>query len=181
MVLHEIEQIATEADCLYTQAQVEQAIENIAQQINTELAGMNPVVLCVLNGGVIFAGLLLPRLAFPLQLDYIHLSRYGDNTTGQEVKYLAKPQREIKDRIILLVDDIHDEGITQKAIIHYCQEQGVKKVYSAMLVEKQHQRKVSQSAEFVGLTVPDRYVFGYGMDYKGYLRNRAGIYAVKGM
>jgi hypoxanthine phosphoribosyltransferase len=180
-VLKEIQRVEKEAECLYNQRQVEAAIDKMALDITEKLADKNPLCLCVLNGGIIFSGLLLSRLKFPLQLDYIHATRYNNQTSGNTLHWLAKPQRSLKQRVVLVMDDIHDEGITQKEIVAWCYQQKADHVYSAMLVEKQHQRKFSDSADFTGLSVADRYVFGYGMDYKSYLRNSAGIYAVKGL
>jgi hypoxanthine phosphoribosyltransferase len=134
-----------------------------------------------MNGAMIPMGMLLPELDFPLQVDYLHATRYRNETSGGELQWLASPKINLKDRTVLLVDDIHDEGITLEHIKTYCQDQGAAQVYSAVLVNKVHDRKNNTRADFIALEVPDRYVFGFGMDYKGMLRNASGIYAVKGM
>lgn len=176
-----IEQVYREADCLYSNAEVETAIADLANIISAQLCATNPVVLCVMTGALIPMGQLLTHMEFPLQIDYVHATRYRGETCGGELCWLARPRTPLRDRVVLVVDDILDEGVTLKAIIDELRTQGARAVYSAVLVEKEHDRKNGMKADFVGLTVPDRYVFGYGMDYKDYLRNAPGIYAVKGL
>lgn len=176
-MLSEIERVEQTADCLYTQQDVEAALDQMAEQINMVLADYNPLVLCVLNGGIITAGQLLPRLTMPLNLDSINASRYQNKTVGGEITWLLKPQTSLKNRTVLLIDDILDEGITLAAIRDECLKQGANAVYCAVLLDKQIGREKPISADFVGLQVENRYLFGYGLDYKGYLRNAAGIYA----
>lgn len=175
------QQVYAEADCLYSRDEVEAAIARMAQQISGELAGRNPLVLAVMSGAMIPAGILLSYLDFPLHIDYIHASRYRGETSGGELSWRVTPRYELKDRVVLIIDDILDEGLTLQAIIESCRSQGAAAVYSAVLVKKLHERNVGIEADFVGLEVVDRYVFGFGMDYKEYWRNAPGIFAVKGM
>ncbi|MBB3102699.1 hypoxanthine-guanine phosphoribosyltransferase [Azomonas macrocytogenes] len=181
--LEHICQVKAEADCLYNEAQVDAAIEAIAQKINAELANRNPVVFCVMNGGLVFAGRLLPKLDFPLELSYLHATRYRNETSGGDLFWKAKPELSFIDRDVLIIDDILDEGHTLHAILEFCRHAGAAAVHTAVLIEKEHQRKASPDlkADYVGLSCIDRYIFGYGMDYKGYWRNAPGIYAVKGL
>lgn len=174
----EARHVLATADCCYTRAQVDEALDEMALAITATLQDNNPLVLCVLNGGLIATGTLLLRLPFPLNCDYVHATRYRDKTHGGELNWIAKSSYPLKDRHVLIVDDIFDEGLTLKALIKYCREEGAASVRSAVLVNKLHDRKTDLQADFVGLDVEDRYVFGYGMDYKGYLRNAPGIYAV---
>ena len=171
--------VLEQADCLYDAQAVEQAFDRLAAAINDRLAGSDPLVLCVMQGGLIPGGLLLPRLEFPLQMDYIHATRYGGGTRGGELHWIVRPSSPLQDKVVLLIDDIHDEGLTLDAIARDCRAAGAAEVCSAVLVNKLHDRKHGLRADFTGLEVPDRYVFGYGMDYKGYLRNAPGIYAVR--
>jgi hypoxanthine phosphoribosyltransferase len=168
-----------EADCLYTSEQVENAIKRMADAITDRLAEKNPLLLCVMSGALIPMGNLLTHLNFPLQIDYIHATRYGNEIAGSELKWISQPHGVLNRRVVLIVDDILDEGLTLDAIVRECKKIGASEVYSAVLVEKEHERNIGIRADFVGLQVEDRYVFGYGMDYKGYLRNVPGIYAVK--
>lgn len=173
--------VYAEADCLYDRGAVEGAIENMAVEITENLEGKNPLVLSVMSGAMIPAGILLSHLNFPLHIDYIHATRYRGDTTGGELDWRVYPRYALKDRAVLIIDDILDEGLTLQAIIEHCRAEGAAEVYSAVLVQKQHERNVGVGADFVGLEVEDRYVFGYGMDYKEYWRNAPGIFAVKGL
>lgn len=173
--------LLSEADCLFTAEQVNTALDNMAAAITEKLFDRNPLVLCVLTGAIIPTGYLLTRLDFPLQLDYLHVTRYGDTTSGGKLNWLSEQNYSLQGRDILIVDDILDEGVTLKAIIEHCENAGAAAVFSAVLVEKSHNRKTGIKADFVGVQAEDRYLFGYGMDYKGYLRNADGIFAVKGL
>jgi hypoxanthine phosphoribosyltransferase len=153
----------------------------MAGEIAQRIGAADPLLLCVMTGGLVPASELFTRLDFPLQLDYLHATRYQGTRGGAELKWVARPSQALRGRTVLVVDDILDEGLTLAAILAYCREQGAAAVYSAVLVEKLHQRKASGlRADFVGVQVEDRYVFGYGMDYHGYWRNVRGIYAVAG-
>jgi hypoxanthine phosphoribosyltransferase len=175
-----LRQIRDEAVMLYGPEAVTAALDRMADEITTALDGTLPIVLCVLNGGIIPTGHLLTRLTFPLETDYLHATRYRGKTTGdREIAWLCKPHLSLQGRTVLLVDDILDEGHTLKAISEYCSDSGAAGVYTAVLVEKHHDRRVAgMTADFIGLAVEDRYVFGCGMDYKGYLRNLNGIFTL---
>ena len=182
VTLEEVKQVWQEADCLWSEQQVERAIDGIAQQIESDLSDANPLLLTVMNGGLVFTSKLMMRLQIPLELDYIHVTRYGFDLTGNELQWKVTPQMNLEDRTILIVDDILDEGQTLQSIMQACKAQGAKKVVAAVLIEKLHDRKTDPTfkADYTALEVEDRFIFGYGMDYKGYLRNASGIYAVKG-
>ncbi len=178
----EVEQVEREADGLYQLAQVDMALANMAAELSARVAADNPLILALLTGGIVAVGQLLTRLHFPLQLDYIHATRYQEQTQGGHLQWRALPKTPVQGRCVVLVDDILDEGHTLDTVRHWCLEQGAERVLTVVLVDKPSpRRKAGVTADIVGLTVPDRYVFGYGMDYKGYLRNAAGIYAVKGL
>lgn len=182
-VSHRMQEIFDQADCLFSNDQVVAAIDDLAKDINAELANKNPLILIVMNGGLVFGGQLLSRLSFPLQVDYLHASRYGDNIQGDSLNWRVKPSVDLKNRCVLIVDDILDEGKTLLEIMTYCKDQGAINVMTAVLTDKVHNRKAVQNlkADFCGLKLEDRFVFGFGMDYQGYWRNAPGIYAVKGL
>ncbi|MFZ4857031.1 MAG: hypoxanthine-guanine phosphoribosyltransferase [Desulfuromonadaceae bacterium] len=183
MNLEEAKTVLAAADLLVTQSAVEAAITRIAEEITGQLQESDPIILCVMNGGLIFTGQLLTRLVFPLEVDYVHATRYGHETNGANLHWTVKPQLDLKGRTVLLLDDILDEGVTLAAIAAYCRQQGAADVFMAVLIEKLHLRKVTPGmrADFTGIEVGDRFLFGYGLDYKGYWRNAPGIYAVKGL
>lgn len=172
------DEVLRRAERLFDLDEVEQALDRIGRQIGRRLAGRDPVVLCVMNGGLLPAGRLLTRLDFPLWLDYVHATRYRGETVGGELRWVKKSGVPLAGRTVLIVDDILDEGFTLAAIADYCRDERAAQVYSAVVVEKVHDRGNGFRADFVGMQVPDRYVFGYGMDYGGYLRNAPGIFAV---
>ena len=157
---------------------VEAAITRLSQEITAILSDKSPIVICVMGGGIVFAGQLLTQLSFPLEVDYVHASRYQNNTVGKTLTWQSLPKLDLTNRTVLLLDDILDEGITLLAIREKCLELGAKLVLSAVLVEKKLTHIKPIAAEFVGLEVPDRYVFGYGMDAYGWWRNLSAIYAL---
>lgn len=180
-LIEEVKQVAAEADEIVAAAAVEAAISRVAQEITQRLGDSQPVLLTVLNGGIPFAGQLLTKLNFPLELDSINASRYRGQTSGGEIRWLLKPSLSLKDRAVLLLDDVLDEGVTLAALADWCRLQGASEVLIAVLVDKQIGKPRPCVADFVGLTLENRYLFGYGMDYKSYLRNAAGIFACKGL
>ncbi|MDD2501247.1 MAG: hypoxanthine-guanine phosphoribosyltransferase [Geobacter sp.] len=175
--------VLEEADCLADRVVVEAALDRMAAEITASIGKKNPMVFCVMNGGLIVTGQLLTRLIFPLELGYLHATRYGHETSGGDLEWKALFHSDVEGRTVLLVDDILDEGVTLKALADECLARGAKKVLTAVLVNKQHERKVMPGycADFTGLELPDRFVFGYGLDYEDMWRNAPGIYAVKGM
>lgn len=181
--LDHIKKIRAEADCLLDESRITAALEDMARRMTADLADKNPILCCVMNGGIYLMGQLLPLLQFPLEIDYIHATRYRESTSGDELEWRAPPQKDFRGRVLVVIDDILDEGITLAAILKYFRAQGAADVRSAVLVEKIHARKSAQSvpADYCSLTVEDRYVFGCGMDYKGYWRNLPAIYAVRGL
>ena len=151
----------------------------MAAEITALLEDDDPILVCIMNGGLILSGKLATRLHFPLQIDYLHATRYRDETTGKDLQWRATPSQSLQGRVVLLLDDILDEGTTLDKIITYCRHQGAERVVTCVLLDKQHDRKSSElKADITGLPVEDFYLFGYGMDYKGYLRNAAGIFAI---
>jgi hypoxanthine phosphoribosyltransferase len=183
MNIDDVNAILTQADILVSEDEVKAAIRRIAEEITCQFKGSNPILLCVMNGGLIFTGQLLTKLLFPLEVDYVHATRYGHEINGSMLNWTVKPQLDLKGRTVLLLDDILDEGVTLAAIADYCLRAGATEVLMAVLVEKLHLRKVTpgMKADFTGIEVGDRFLFGYGLDYKGYWRNAPGIYAVKGL
>lgn len=174
----EIRAVAARARLIHDETAVHAAVARVAAQITRDLADTDPLVLCLMTGGVIPAGLLLPKLHFPLNLDYLHATRYRGQTSGNALHWLRHPEESIQGRTVLLVDDIFDEGYTLEAVARACDQSGALMVKSFVLVEKSGACKVAYRADYVALSVPNDYVYGMGMDYKHYLRNIPGIYAV---
>ncbi|MFB1486441.1 MULTISPECIES: hypoxanthine-guanine phosphoribosyltransferase [unclassified Thiocapsa] len=168
--------VAARAQQLVTPEEVDAALDRMAAAITERLAGKDPLVLCVMTGAVFVAGLLLPRLQFQLRVDYVHASRYQGRTSGGEIVWHYRPSDAIRGEHVLVLDDILDEGITLRHIVDACREDGAASVHTAVLVSKE--REHACEADVVGVQVEDRYLYGFGLDYKDYFRNAAGIYAV---
>lgn len=182
MNIEEAGRVLAESDLLVNETGVLAAIDRLAVEMTAEFKESNPVLVCCMNGGLAFSGQLLTKLVFPLQVDYVHATRYGHEINGVALDWKVRPQIDLHGRTVVLLDDILDEGVTLAAIAYYCRQQGATKVMMAVLVEKLHLRKVTPGmrADFTGIEVGDRFLFGYGLDYKGYWRNAPGIYALKG-
>ena len=171
--------ILQQAELLYPAEQVQASLHKVAQQINAALAETHPLVLSVMGGAVVFTGQLLPLLDFPLDFDYVHMSRYGDARHGGKVRWKVEPCENVRGRVVLVLDDILDEGHTLAALRQRVMELGASRFYSAVFADKRHGRAKPIHADFVGMELPDRFVFGYGMDIEGAWRNLPAIYAVK--
>ena len=169
-----------DSDPVASGEQIEAAVSRLAGEISERLSGRYPLILTVMGGAVIFAGRLLPQLRFPIDLDYIHLTRYGAATRGGRIDWRVSPPEAVRGRHVLVLDDILDGGQTMQAIREQVLAQGAASFHCAVLVEKILQRSKPIAADFVGLRIPDRFVFGYGMDAKGFWRNLPEIRAMKG-
>jgi hypoxanthine phosphoribosyltransferase len=168
-----------DSDQIASAEQVDTAVRRVAGEIEAKLGGSYPLVLAVMGGAVVFAGQLLPMLRFPLDFDYVHASRYGAATRGSGLEWRVSPPTLAKGRAVLVVDDILDHGETMAAIRARLLELGAQAVYSAVLVDKVLDKKKPIRPDFVGLSIPDRFVFGCGMDAKGFWRNLPEIRAMK--
>jgi hypoxanthine phosphoribosyltransferase len=169
-----------ESELVAGAAEVQAAIGKLAGEIEHKLGESYPLVLAVMGGAVVFAGQLLPKLRFPLDFDYVHASRYGDATRGAEVAWRVSPPDLVRGRTVLVLDDILDQGQTMHVIRDRLLELGAQAFYCAVLVEKILAVQKPLAADFIGLRIPDRFVFGCGMDAKGYWRNLPEIRAIKG-
>lgn len=173
--------VLADADLLCSAEQADAAVRRIAGEVTDRVAAKNPLVLAVMGGAVVFAGQLLPRLGFPLDFDYLHATRYGDVTQGGQLEWIVEPRTPVAGRTVLVLDDILDEGITLAAIVARLEAMGAAEVVCAVFAEKDIGRAKPLAADFVGVRLPNRYVFGYGMDVKGAWRNLPAVYAVKGL
>lgn len=176
----ELEDVLKRSECLITEARIAAAYDKLAATLNLHYATMNPIILVVLNGGLIPAGQLLTRLAFAHRMDYIHATRYRNNEGTNDLTWKAKADLDLTNEHVLLIDDIFDEGITLKCIVEELSQHNPASLMTCCLLDKDHDRKVDGfSVDFVGTQVEDRYIYGCGMDYHGYLRHLPGIYALK--
>jgi hypoxanthine phosphoribosyltransferase len=171
-ILREAEEICS-AGC------VAQEVARLAREITERLSERHPVVLGVMRGSVVFAGQLLPQLRFPLDFDYLEVTRYDEATRGGDIRWKVNPGTSVTGRVVLVLDDILDEGKTLAAVREKLTEAGASEFYCAVFAEKLTGRAKPIAADFTGITVPDRYVFGFGMDVYGAWRNLPAIYALR--
>lgn len=172
--------VLADADLIYSASEVTGAIDRLATEITARIEDVHPLVLTVMGGGIVFAGQLLPCLPFPLEHDYLHVTRYGASTAGGELTWVVEPRAAVAGRVVLVLDDILDEGITLAAIKARLMAQGARECLVAVLTEKELPHAKPIQPDFVGLRLPNRYVFGCGMDVSGAWRNLPAIYAVRG-
>jgi hypoxanthine phosphoribosyltransferase len=178
MEVQQARDILAKADLVHSPQAVQAALERVAGEVTAALADKYPLVLCVMTGGVIFSGQLLPRLDFPLDFDYLHVTRYGQDTQGGKLSWRSAPWTPVKGRAVLVIDDILDEGVTLAAVCESLRRLGASEVYTAVFADKANGKNKPVKADFIGLTVPDRFVFGFGMDVHGAWRHLPAIYAL---
>jgi hypoxanthine phosphoribosyltransferase len=178
--IKEVNELKAKTQVLHTREEIEAAIARVAEEMNEELKDLAPVFMCVMNGAVVFMGQLITKLNFPLQINYIHATRYRGEIEGSELFWQAEPSVDVNGRNVVIVEDILDTGLTLAAVIEYCKDKGADQIYTATLVDKKRPREESglENCDFTGLYVEDRFLLGYGMDYKEYLRNEDAILAV---
>lgn len=175
----EAKRVLETADLVCSAADVSAAVRRIAAEIRPRLAAANPLVLAVMGGAVVFTGQLLPLLDFPLDFDYIHVSRYNEDTSGGVIRWKVHPNSRVQGRTVLVLDDILDQGETLAEIRKRVMEMGATTFYSAVFADKNLGREKPIRPDFLGVTVPNRYVFGFGMDVHGAWRNLPAIYALR--
>ena len=173
-----------DAEIIHDRAAIREAVEEIADDIRSDYDNdQPPLYITVMNGGMPFASdlaMALGERGLDLEFDYLHATRYRGQTRGSGLAWLHRPATPMRGRRVLLADDILDEGHTMLAVKRWCEDQGAEDVRIAVLAVKVHDRCVEGvEADYVGLDVPDRYVFGYGMDYHEQGRNLPAIYALR--
>ncbi len=171
--------ILKNAELIASSDKVSETLSQIASEITVALSDKHPLVLSVMGGAVVFTGQLLPKLLFPLDFDYIHVTRYGNNTQGGLLDWKVMPRENVAGRVVLVLDDILDEGHTLAAIREKVLSLGASAFYSAVFTDKQIGKQKPIQADFVGMQLPNKYVFGFGMDVQGAWRNLPAIYAMK--
>ena len=173
-----IQELISKSSVIYSEIEIKIVIQNIADQVNQTIKTDDLYVLCVMNGALIFAGQLLPRLEKNIQYSYVHATRYASSLTGGPIHWLVKPPIDIEGKTVLILDDILDEGITLREIAATCLAMKAKAIFTAVLFDKEIAKEKSYLPNFIGLKVPNRFVFGYGLDCKGLGRNLPNLYAL---
>ena len=174
----ELQSIFDAAELLFSKEQIEFAIDQIAVKLSVEFAEADPVLVCIMKGGLVFTSDLMQRLRFPLTVDFIHVSRYQDKLAPDELTWLVHPTTDLTGRTVILLDDVLDYGITLAEVAQHSMFTDVKQLVIAVMLDKELDRAKPIHPDFVALHSDDRYVFGRGMDCKGYFRNLPEIYAL---
>lgn len=172
-----LDSVLLNSSCVATSVIVDEALDKMANAITRDLSTLNPVVICVMTGGIITTGHLMTRLKFPLELSYLHITRYKDKLIGGDLDVVMLPTDLINNRNVLIVDDIFDEGFTMELATNECLDKGAASVKSAVLVVKDRKRTCKHSVNYYGIKAPNKFLYGYGLDYKGYFRNLNKIMA----
>lgn len=165
------------SDVVFTASEVNAAINRMAIQLQQSVNAESVVLLCVMRGGLYLAGQLMSHLSLPARLDYLQANRY-QGTAGHEIFWSKQPELDLAGQTVIVLDDILDEGVTLAAVVQYCHEAGARQVVTAVLTEKDNGLQKPLQADVVGLIVPNRYVFGCGMDVYGWWRNLPEIRAL---
>jgi hypoxanthine phosphoribosyltransferase len=172
--------LIAQSSLVATSVQVDAAVDRLAMEINAWYGDQSIILLAVMTGAIMPAARLAERLKMPLRMDFVHATRYAGQTEGGELYFRVPPRLDMHDADVLIVDDIYDVGLTLELIEHYCLAGGARSVNSAVLVRKIHDRKTAGRApRFIGLDVPDKYVFGCGMDAYEHWRHLNEIRALE--
>lgn len=179
--IEKLQSVLDQAKCLYRLEDIYQALDGMADKITQVLKDKNPLILCVMTGAMIPAAHLIMRLSFPLEIDYIHVTRYQGTTRGGDLHWLVEPRQKLKDRVVFIFDDIMDGGLTLQAIMDYCKQEQAREIYSGVMVSKKRKREpgVNFEPDFVAVEAENKYLVGFGLDYHEYLRNVPAIYAIE--
>lgn len=175
--------LLSNAELIYSAEEVQKAVDKVAQEINRRFEGDDcapfPLVLGVMGGAVVFSGQLLTRLTFPLEFDYIHVTRYGSKDQGGTIEWKVEPRADVRGRTVIVLDDILDEGETLAHVKQRLLEMGAAEVVLAVFADKDIGKAKPVAADHIGLVLPNKFVVGYGMDAYGYWRNLPEIWAIQ--
>lgn len=171
------------AELIYDGVDVQAAVDKIAKQLNHRFDQDDsppfPLVLGVMGGAVVFSGQILTRLDFPLEFDYIHVTRYGSKDHGGKIDWKVEPRADVRGRTVIVLDDILDEGETLAHVKERLLAMGAEEVLLVVFADKDIGKTKPAKPDYVGLVLPNKFVVGYGMDAYGYWRNLPGIWAIK--
>ena len=174
----EARSILASAELLFTRQEIDIAIDQLAVRLSVEYADSNPVIVCVMSGGLVFTADLIKRLRFPLRLDYLHATRYQEKLSGDGLLWHVLPKSDLSGQTVIVVDDVLDYGITLAEVIRQPVFAKAAQVKIAVMLDKKLARAKPVYADYAALQSADRYAFGRGMDCRGYWRNLPEIYVL---
>ena len=170
----------SESTLLLTNKSILNKIKELGDCISKDYAEQEVVVLCIIKGAMVFCSHLMSHINADVYLDCIDVSRYGSRLEGGELVVKSNPTLNLTNRNLLIVDDMIDQGETLQFVQNYCVNQGAASIKTAVLLQKEHNRKISTEVpiDYCAFTIPDAFVFGFGIDCKGRYRNLPDIYAL---
>ncbi len=168
-----------EFDIFLTQDVIEKAIQEVAEKINKDLDGKDPLFICVLNGSFIFAAELMKRITIPSEVSFVKMSSYKGTTSTGKIKEIYGLEEDIKGRTVVIVEDIIDTGHTMTLILEQLTCDEPKEILITTLLLKPDALKNPIHADYIALSIPNDFIVGYGLDYDGYGRNLPHIYKIK--
>lgn len=174
----EPESYAPPGELIHSADEVQAAIARQADALRPQFREEFPLVLILMQGALYYATWLTLALAIPLELDYVHVSRYADRREGRELVWQRLPSAALEGRNVLIVDDIFDEGDTIAAVREACSRAGASTLHTAVMTRKHHNRARARPPDSVALEVPDRFIVGCGLDDAGRWRNLPALYAL---
>jgi hypoxanthine phosphoribosyltransferase len=161
-----------------SEKQILYSIDKVAQKINSDLSGTNPLFIAILNGSFMFAADLMKRINFPCEISFVKLASYHGTTSTSNVLELIGLNENLNGRNIVIVEDIVDSGLTMTRIIELLKSRGVNKIQIATLLFKPDALKYDLTIDYAVMEIPNDFIVGYGLDYNGYGRNLRDIYTV---
>lgn len=164
---------------MISQADIQQAVKAVAEQINNELAGENPLFIGVLNGAFMFMGDLMKNVNIPCEITFVKLSSYNGITSSGKVKEVMGLAENVEGRTVVVVEDIVDTGLTMQQIINNLTLRKPKQIKTATFLQKPEAMKCDIKIDYVAMSIPNEFIVGYGLDYDGYGRNLRDVYVIK--
>lgn len=176
-----IKEVFDSSRVIVSQQLLEVSFQKVAAEITQKHIKDNPIAVCVMNGALFITSEIVKRLSFPLQVDYIHASRYGNKYTGANIlNWVKTPNINPQGRTVILFDDILDGGLTLSEVKRYYEDRGSLNVLTTVMLDKKAPRDKGGllKADYYGIEVENKFLFGFGLDYHGYMRNVPEIRAV---
>jgi hypoxanthine phosphoribosyltransferase len=169
----------TKLTLLFTGDEIAATVKRLAAEITRDYHDKHPILIGILKGSFMFLADLVRRLDFPLEVEFIRLSSYGGGKSPGKIKLVQGAQTKIKDRHVLVIEDIVDTGLSIAFVLDYLGKKSPASLKLCTLTDKPSRRKVTVNIDYLGLTVPNKFIVGYGIDWNERFRYLPGIYAIE--
>jgi len=164
---------------LFTSDEIAATVKKLATEIRQDYRDKHPILIGVLKGSFIFMADLIRLLDFPLEVEFVRLSSYGGGKSPGKIKLVQDAQSNIKDRHVLVIEDIIDTGFTTAFVLEHLDKKKPASLKLCTLTDKPSRRKVTVNIDYLGLTVPNKFIVGYGIDWNERFRYLPGIYTME--